>query len=284
MRRAFLALSLAACGDGREPPKPPIAVYAAASLARPLAILADSFRAASNVPVRAEFGGSLELSRRITDLGATPDVILLADDEVIAALMPAHVEWYVRFATSRLVVAYTGRSPGADSMTTESWPRVLTRAGVSIGRADSAIAPAGRHALRVLRRASDYYSDQGLSARLLERSTVRYVRPNATELAALLEAGEVDFILEYESVARQYGFRYVPLPADLAPAVLYGAAIPRAAPRTGDATAFVAFLLGDRGTRLLRAANVEAMGVPVALGRNIPPEVSALVRTVASHD
>lgn len=259
-------------------------MYAAASLARPLATLGDAFQEASGVPLRAELGGSLELARRITDLGMAPDVLLLADDEVIASLMPAHVDWYVRFATSPLVVAYTTRSPGADSLTGENWWRMLTRDGVSIGRADSAIAPAGRHALRMLRRASEYYREPGLSDRLLARSATRYVRPNATELAALLEAGEVDFILEYEAVARQFGFRYVSLPSDLAPAVLYGAAMPRQSARAADATRFITFLLDDRGTRILRAANMNALSVPVALGRNIPPEVSAVVRRVVAHD
>lgn len=259
-------------------------MYAAASLARPLAAVGDSFRVASGVPVRLEFGGSLELARRVTDLGAVPDVLMLADDEVMAALMPRHVDWYARFATSSLVVAYTARSPGADSLTDANWWRVLARDGVSIGRADSAIAPAGRHALRLLRRASDFYREPRLSDRLLARAAQRYVRPNATELAALLEAGEVDFILEYEAVARQFGFRYVALPNDLAPAVLYGVTMARRSARAADATQFIAFLLGDRGTRILRAANLNALSVPVALGRNVPPEVSAVVRRVAAHD
>lgn len=280
----LLALCLTGCRDRSEPAKPPITVYAAASLARPLAVLADSFRIASGVPVRSELGGSLELTRRVRDLGAVPDVLLLADDEVMAALMPAHVDWYVRFATSPLVVAYTARSPGADSLTDANWWLVLAREGISIGRADSAIAPAGRHALRLLRRASEYYKEEGLTTRLLARAGARYVRPNATELAALLEAGEVDYILEYEAVARQFGFRYVSLPTDLAPAVLFGAAMSRQSARAADATRFITFLLDDRGTRILRAANLNALSVPVALGRNVPPEVSKVVRRVAAHD
>lgn len=255
-------------------------MHAAASLARPLRVLADSFRVATGIPLRVELGGSMELSRRTTDLGAPPDVLLLADDEVIAALMPAHIDWYVRFATSRLVVAHGPRSVGADTITTENWWRVLSRPGTRIGRADSAIAPAGRHALAVMRRTEAYYDAAGLTPRLLANSGPRLVRPNATELAALLEAGEVDYILEYESVARQFGFGYTRLPGDLAPAVLYGATVPRASQRQDDAVRFVAWLLGDAGVRILRDQYVDVLRVPVALGRGIPPEVSAQGRTV----
>lgn len=281
--RRFLvaALFLAACRDSAEPPGPPLSVHAAASLARPLRALADSFRAETGVPLQIEFGGSLELSRRTTDLGTPPDILLLADDDVIASLMPEHIDWYVRFATSRLVVAYGERSRGADSITSENWWRVLSAPGVTIGRADSAVAPAGRHGVAVLRRAGVYYDQDDLTQRLLDRSGQRYVRPNATELAALLEAGEVDYILEYEAVARQFGFPYVRLPADLSPAVLYGVAVPAASPRHEAATQFVAFLLGGMGGDVLRASSLDVLRVPVALGRNIPPEIAALTRTVA---
>lgn len=281
MHRAFLAvLALAACADPAPPPKPPITVHAAASLARPLRILADSFRIATGIPLRLEFGGSLELARRTTDLSSPPDVMLLADDDVIAALMPDHVEWYVRFATSRLVIAYAQKSRGADSVSGENWWRMLSAGGITVGRADSAIAPAGRHALGLLRRAEAYYQQPGLTTRLFERSPQRLVRPNATELAALLEAGEVDYIIEYESVARQFGFRYVTLPADLAPAVLYGAAVPRASTRRADAVQLLVFVLGDRGTRIMRDADVDMLRTPVTLGRNVPQEISSLTRTV----
>lgn len=257
-------------------------MFAASSLARPLAALSDSFRGRSGIPARRELGGSLEHVRKMSELGRIPDVLLLADDEVISSLVPSHLDWYVRFATSRIVVAYTPRSRHADSITAENWWRVLTRPDVSIGRADSAIAPAGRHALGVLRRAETYYQEPGLTARLLDRAALRYVRPNATELAALLETKEVDYILEYESVARQFRFEYVALPGDLAGAVLYGVSVPRNALYRREGERFVAFLLSEDGKRLLRAASVDALNLPVAMGANIPKEISDLVRSVAA--
>jgi molybdate/tungstate transport system substrate-binding protein len=278
-----LALLLAACGgERREERRPPITVFAAASLARPLKSLADAFQRSTNVSTLAELGGSLEQSRKITDLGRVPDVLMLVDDDVVAALLPTHLDWYVRFATNRLVIAYGAASRAADSLTGENWWRVLSRPDVRLGRADPSIAPAGKRALELLGRVESYYRSPGLGDTLMARASLRYMRPNATELAALLETGEVDYILEYESVARQYGFRFVTLPADLAPAVLYGMSVPRQAAHPREAKEFAAFVLSDAGQQILRDAHVNVLQVPVAIGTNVPPEISGRVRTVAA--
>jgi molybdate/tungstate transport system substrate-binding protein len=277
----LLALLLVACRERPEQPKPPITVFAAASLARPLKILADSFQDWTRVSMQAELGGSIEQARKITELGRIPDALLLVDEDVVAALMPTYIDWYVRFATNRIVVAYTPRSKHADSITSDNWWRILSRRDVTVGRADPAAAPAGRRALSVLRRTETYYQRPGLGDRLLARATLRYVRPNATELAALLETGEVDYILEYESVARQYGFSFVMLPEDLADAILYGISVPRQAAHFAEGVEFVAFVLSDEGKRILRDASVSVLSVPVAIGSAVPPEISQRVRIVA---
>jgi molybdate/tungstate transport system substrate-binding protein len=285
VRLTFFSLALflaAGCGGRPEQPKPPITVFAAASLARPLRVLADSFQRHSRVTTRAELGGSLEQARKITELGRIPDALMLVDDEVLSGLMPTYLDWYVRFATNRVVVAYSRRSRYADAITTENWYQVLSRRDVTVGRADPAIAPAGRHALSILRRAETYYRVPGLADRLIGRASLRYVRPNATELAALLETGEVDYILDYESVARQYGFRFVTLPEDLAIAILYGISVPRQATHFQEGVEFVQFVLSDEGKQILRAAKVNVLSMPVAIGSAVPPEISGFVRTATA--
>jgi molybdate/tungstate transport system substrate-binding protein len=277
-----LLLLLAGCGGRPEQPKPPITVFAAASLARPLRVLADSFQRHSRVATRAELGGSLEQARKITELGRIPDALMLVDDEVLSGLVPTYLDWYVRFATNRVVVAYSRRSKYADSLTGDNWYQILSRPGVTIGRADPAIAPAGRHALSLLRRAEMYYRVPGLADRLIGRASLKYVRPNATELAALLETGEVDYILDYESVARQYGFRFVALPGDLAIAILYGISVPRQAANFEQGVEFVRFVLSDEGKDILRAAKVTVLSTPVAIGSAVPPEISQFVRTAST--
>lgn len=271
---------LIACSSDRAQ-RPPITIFAAASLARPLEVVADSFTATQRSDARVELGGSLEIARKLTDLGRIPDVVLLADDAVMASLMPAHIGWYVRFATSPLVIAYRDGSQHAGEITGENWTRVLSRDGVRVGRADSAIAPAGRHALALIRRLDGYYGVAGATAGILANSPAQMVRPNATELAALLEAGSADYIVDYESVARQYGFRYISLPRDLAPVVIYGASVPRAATNALDARDFLAVLFSPVGRSALRDAHVQVLRTPVAVGDSVPPAIMDVVRMLA---
>jgi len=274
---------LAGCAERATPkPRPPITVFAAASLARPLKVLADSFQRRTGGLAHVELGGSLEQTRKITELGRVPDVLLLIDEDVIAALMPAHLDWYVRFATNRLVVAYTPRSNHADSITVENWWKVLARRDVTVGRADPEVAPVGRQALSLIRRAESYYKQRRLADHIMERASLKYVRPNATELAALLETGEVDYIIDYESVARQYGFEFVALPEDLAIAVLYTVSVPRQATHFQGGVDFVAFLLSDEGKAILREAQLNVLSMPVAVGSGVPIEISEIVRTVSA--
>jgi len=258
----------------------PITVFAAASLAKPLEILADSFTQREGVQVHRELGGSLEHARKITDLHRVPDVLLLVDDNVLASLVPDHLDWYVRFATNKLGVVYAARSQFAGEINTANWWKILIRKGVAVGRADPDIAPAGRLALGLMKRAESYYKQPHLTDSLLSRALLRFVRPNAAELAALLETGEVDYILDYESVARQYGFKFVALPEDLMPPVLYGVSAPRRAAHVPDAERFVAFMLSKPGRQILANANIDLLRVPVPVGSKLPQELSELVRSL----
>lgn len=219
--------------------------------------------------------------RKLTDLGRVPDALLLVDDDLTASLVPGQLDWYVRYATNKLVVAYTATTPFADSIRSDNWWQILTRRGVTVGRADPAVAPVGKNALATLKRAGSYYNSAGLSDRLLEHASLRFVRPNAAELAALLETGEVDYIIDYESVAEQYGFLFVPIPDDLAPPVVYTASVPRSAPHFSAGVEFISYLLSEDGKRLLRDAHLDLIAVPVAIGSVIPPEISSVVRTAS---
>lgn len=301
---------LAACstaGD-RAPSAAPdtLVVYEAASLAAPMRALLDSFARRFPVVVQEERGGSLELARRITELHHRPDVVALADQEVFGQLlMPAHATWYARFAGNRMVIAYTDRSRGAPTINAGNWWRVLQSPDVRVGRTDPLTAPAGYRTLLLFALAERSLSQPGLAARLQANAPARLMRGNAAELAALLEAGELDYIVEYESLARAHHFHWVPLPPEIdlgdpaqaaryaavsvrvrrgagtttvtgAP-IRYGVTIPRAAPHGAAAERFVAFMLGAEGRALLRVMNVDALAAPEIVGE-APGAVRALAR------
>jgi len=215
-----------------------VVVYAAASLAVPIRAALDSFARRTGAVVQQENGASLELARRITELHRVPDVIALADEEVFSKLLvPRAASWYARFARNRLVLAYTDRSAGAAGVTTANWHRVLLRPGVRVGRSDPAMAPVGYRTLALYRLAERFYRAPGLAARLEASTPSALIRPNASELVALLQAGELDYIVDYESLARANHLRYVRLPMEIdlgdpAHAAQYARASVRVARRT----------------------------------------------------
>ncbi len=282
-----------------------LTVFEAASLALPMRAVLESYGRATGAVVSEEHGASLELARRITDLHRIPDVIALADQEVFPErLMPSATTWYAAFARNRMVVAYTRRSRYAGEITASNWRTVLLRPDVLVGRTDPALAPAGYRALLTYRLAETYYHAPGLALSLELRTPARLLRGNATELAALLSAGELDYIVDYESVAHAQHFEFIALPsaidlgdparaAEYAAAsvrvasgrdtitrrgapIVYAVSIPRNAPHGPAGERFVAFLLGARGRQLLAAARLDALATPVFTGDSIP----ALVRQV----
>ena len=240
----------------------------------------DSFAARTHAVIQRESGGSLEHARKITELHRIPDVIALADEEVFPQLLvPQYASWYAIFARNRMVVAYTDKS--RYPLTAENWRSVLARPDVQVGRTDPDLAPAGYRTLIMLQLAERYYHEPGLANRLIANAPKRNMRGNAAELAALLRAGELDYIYEYESLASSNGFHFLRLPPEIDlgdPAfareygtvsvairgatmtgrpVLYALSIPREAPHPAVAVRFVRELLGAQAT--LRAQNVDAL-------------------------
>ncbi len=282
-----------------------LVIYNAGSLARPMRALADSFAAIHDVAIAQESAGSLETARKLTELGKTPDIIALADHEIFPRLLiPRYTSWYVRFAHNRMVIAYTDRSRLAARIDSSNWWSILTREGVEVGRSDPDLDPNGYRTLLVFQLAERHYDVPGLAERLLENAPWRNVRPKEMDLVALLEAGELDYIWSYESVARATGLRHVELPAAIdlsnpddsatyaaasvrvagatptdrivivgAP-IVYGVSIPVRAPHHELAELFMAFMLSAKGRRVMRGEALDPIDPPVLVGDAVPRAIS----------
>ena len=188
-------------------------IYVAASLTKPIQPVLDAYAARTGTVILRESGASLEHARKITELHRVPDLLLLADVEVISQLLvPKYATWYAEFARNRMVVAYTDRSKRAREITPDNWTKILQENDVEIGRTDPNLAPVGYRTLIMFDLAERYYKQPGLAASLLQHAPERNIRPNAAELAALLAAGELDYIYDYQSVAESNGFRFIALP------------------------------------------------------------------------
>ncbi len=302
----------AACGVKEESSVSatgPLVVYNAGSLARPLRAVLDSFAARTGVTIEQESAGSLETARKLTDLHKVPDVVALADYKVFPQLlMPGHTSWYVAFARNRMVIAHTARSRFASELTEDNWWEVLQRRGVETGRSDPNLDPNGYRTLLVFKLAELHHGQPGLAQRLLAAAPARNVRPKEVDLVALLQAGELDYIWSYESVAQAASLPYLRLrhEVDLGSVedsafyaradvrvtgsgqsdsitfrgepIVYAASIPTAAPHRVLAEQFLAFLLSPDGSRILRAARLDALDRPVVAGSNAPAVVDSLAR------
>lgn len=312
---ALVVVLASACGGGERAASQgdsaraaaddvPVTVYVAASLAAPMREALGAYGRARGVPVAMESGGSLEHARKVTELGRIPDLLVLADHEVFPTLLaPRHVQWWVRFARNRMVIAWTPRSRHAAEMDSARWREILGRPGVEVGRTDPATAPAGYRTLLLLRLAARHYDDPTLEARILANAPPRNVRPNAAELVALLEAGELDYIVEYESLARAHGLRYLALPpqVDLGDparesqyaavslripgrstadsltvrggAILFALGVPGEAPNRAHGEGLAEFLLRGAGRRIFREAGIDLLPVPTLVGQGAPESV-----------
>jgi molybdate/tungstate transport system substrate-binding protein len=245
----------------------------------------------------------VEAARKLTELGKIPDVLGVADYNVIPALLvPRFTTWYVTFARNAMVLAYHPSSRGAGEINGANWWQILLRPGVRTGRSDPALDPNGYRVLMVAQLAERHYQEPGLAGRLLRAMPPRFMRPKEADLTALLQAGELDYIWTYRSIAETSNLRYVRLPAEVdlsdprfaeryaavtvrvprsrpgdrdsvafrGEPILYALTIPANAPHRPTAVAFVRFILSAEGAAILRR-NGFLVERPTAGGPGRPP-------------
>ena len=98
----------------------PLRVFCAGSLILPFDHLEKAFESRyPHIDVQNECHGSIQVIRHVTELHEAIDVVATADDALIPMLMyPTqdpetglpYADWYIRFATNRLALAYSPRS------------------------------------------------------------------------------------------------------------------------------------------------------------------------------
>jgi molybdate/tungstate transport system substrate-binding protein len=231
--------------------KTPLIVFAAGSLILPFGDLEKAFEAKyPDIDIQAEYHGSIQVIRQVTDLHKQIDVVATADASLIPMLMystdpdtgKVYTDWYIRFATNRLALAYGPNSKYASEITQENWYSVLVRPDVRVGIADPRFDAAGYRALMAFALAQEYYQDphiftglfggqftfpmgifedSGLTTvtvpEIVETKNGSHIviRGASIQLVALLESGDLDYCFEYESVIRQHGLSLLSLPDSL---------------------------------------------------------------------
>lgn len=304
-----LLLSFAASTTNAAPPRI-LRVFGAGTLAVPFRQLDKVFEHDHpSVVVQPEFGGSVMMAKRITELGHPADVLGVADYHVIPKYLFAapgrktFASWYAGFAGNAITFAYTKKSRYASDITAENWYKVLARPGVAIGRSDPNTDPSGYQTLQMLSLAAKYYADPTLAAGVLANSPRRNMRDTETSLLAALELGEIDYLAIYRSDAMQHRLDYIKLPAriDLSDPIdagfyksgiahtkngelpgkpiVYAVTIPTDAPEPSLAAQYVALLLGPTGQAIMAHDGFRALKPAYGVGAShMPSEIRAEVR------
>jgi len=228
--------------------KTALTVVCAESLMFPMSRVAQAFQVSNpNVEVQLEGMGSIQVIRQVTELGIKADVLMVADCSLIPTMMynstipdsnQTYANWYVRFSTSSVVLAYTNQSKYADEINATNWYSVLERPNVSFGFPNPMIDALGYRVLMTIQLASTYYNDSTIFNSLVTqnfdppissvsnqsgytifvpdvqqpRSDKILLRSSSIQLIPLLEAGSIDYCFLYLSNAKQYGLSYVQLP------------------------------------------------------------------------
>jgi len=271
----FLALGQAAVAG-----PPALVIFGAGTLAAPFKTIEGAFaKLHPGIDIQAQFGGSVKMVKQVTELRQPADVVAVADYNVIPKYLFGEADfstdWYVGFATNAITFVYTDRSRYADEINAGNWYKVLSRPGVEIGRSNPDTDPSGYQTVQMLELAEKRYNQPGLTAAILANSPRTNMRETETELIAALQAGEIDYLAIYLSDARQHGFRYLDLPPEInlsdarfassyrtavaqtsngplpGRPIVYGVTIPGNAPHPDLARAFLQFLLGDEGRKVM---------------------------------
>ncbi|MGM0410472.1 MAG: tungstate ABC transporter substrate-binding protein WtpA [Bacillota bacterium] len=278
-----------------------IVIFHAGSLSIPFSEMEESFENKyPEVDIIRESAGSRTTARKVTDLGRKADVIASADYSVIETLMiPEHADWYLNFATNEMAIMYTKNSRYGDEINSENWYKILLRDDVEYGHSDPDADPCGYRSQLTWQLAEEYYNKNGLYQDLKDNCPPKNIRPKETDLIALLEAGELDYIFIYRSVAQQHGMPFVTLAdkinlktnkyADFykkaeveisgsAPGetvtkkgkpMVYGVTIPKNSPNPEGAKAFIEFLISEEGQKIMEENGQPAIKPPIVNDLNL---------------
>jgi molybdate/tungstate transport system substrate-binding protein len=222
----------------------------AASLLFPMGKVEEAFeKAHPDINVEIEGHGSIQVIRQVTELGDKADLLMVADYSLIPPMMynssetgsnQSFADWYIRFASNKIVLAYTDLSRYADEVNATNWFSVLMRSDVVFGFPNPMIDALGYRALMTMQLAESYYENDSIFYNLVTRnfeppiSSVPddgnytifvpevqqpkgpvILRASSIQLIPLLETGSIDYCFLYMSNAKQYGLPYVELPDEI---------------------------------------------------------------------
>ena len=280
--------------------KESIVVLHAGSLSIPFSELEEKFEKKYSVDVRREAAGSVATIKKVTELGKRADLVASADYTLIEDMMEKHgyANYCIEFAKNSIIIAYTDKSLYSSEINSSNWYEILAKKNVRFGFSNPNKDPCGYRTMMVIQLAEIYYNNEGIFEELIEGNTPITCEenngnytihvPDSTQLSstnkimlrdmevdlmAALEAGEIDYLFIYRSVAIQHapsGVKFIELPPQIdlseleyeplyekvevlssdgekikAKPIVYGVTIPTNAENEEMAIEFLKMLLGE---------------------------------------
>ena len=243
-----------------------------------------AFNATGDATFRGYAGGSNQLGNEIKGRLRRGDVFISASPKVNEALSgPANgdwVSWFITFARSPLVIAYPASGRFASALTTKPWHEVLRTPGIRIGRTDPKLDPKGRLTVELMDKAAAFYHEPDLAHAVLGApDNPAQVFPEET-LVGRLQSGQLDVGFMYSTEVSDLHLPAITLPPELALGAQYMVTVLRDAPNPPLAERFAQFLLGPRGSALMREHGLDVVrptigGDPAAVPASIRSMVVA---------
>ncbi|NPA74906.1 MAG: tungstate ABC transporter substrate-binding protein WtpA [Euryarchaeota archaeon] len=294
-----------------------ITVLAAGSLAVPFSKIAQVYEKEYGIKVNIETAGSIQTVKKVSELHRKADIVAVADYNAIQSyLVPNYTSWYIKFAKNALVVVYTPHSKYASEINGTNWMSILSRKDVRIGFSSPNDDPCGYRSVMMFYLASKLYNstifrdvvenntgirvNNGIitvpdDSQLLNLTGKVFIKQKSVALLGDLESGDIDYAIEYMSVAKQHGLKYITLPDDInlsnssksniykeavvqladgkkiqGGPINYGITVPNNAPHRDAAYKFVNLLIGKKGREIMDECGQPPMYEPVG---KVPEEI-----------
>ncbi|HEX5416543.1 MAG TPA: extracellular solute-binding protein, partial [Chloroflexota bacterium] len=262
---------------------------------------------------QGEGKGSVAIANLIKGKARTPDIFISADPAVNAMLQgPSngnYVSWWVPFARTALVIGWSPKSSFASAFEDakagkRTWESVLEEPGFRLGRTDPALDPKGYRTIMMFQLDEARTGEKGEAQRILgSPDNAAQIFPEE-QLVARLQAGQLDVGVFYQIEAVEAQLPFLDLPAEVNqgdPAqaahyatasytdkkgttyqgspVLYTVTIPSTAKNQPGAEAFVQYLFGEEGQKLLIQEGLLS-AAPVVSGdpKAVPDALQTIVK------
>lgn len=262
-------------------PKTLVKIFHAGSVAASLDSLTKEYmKIHPDTKFVLESSGSIDAVKKITAMGQTADLVISADYATIQNYMfPAAADWNLNFAGNRMVLMYTDKSKLADQIKADNWYKLLSSPGaVKIGNSDPNLDPGGYRCLMTMKLAEKFYTSPGLYNKLVSNTAI-----TVNKTYDDLKTGNIDYIIGYESSAKQNGFKTIELPKEVnldmngpadyyknavvksdgkeiaATPIQYGLTIPKNAINPAAAVEFIKLIDSDAGRQIIETDGLQTI-------------------------